>query len=164
MTYATTDTYSYTVSDIEKVVRRFAADLVMIAQSSGAITENMARDYAHDVEMLAKKEYLKMVDLTLSCGPTEVRAVQYVVNTSEGDIEMSPPGGVLWPRVENPQFRIILSYTNAYDATARMEMEGSLKCKWVPTDADTSHSNLVQSGGRTYASNGWEMQRKDFTS
>ena len=136
----------------------------MIAQSSGAITEDKARDYAHDVEVLAKKGYLKMVDLTLFRGSTEVQAVQYVVNTSDGDLERSRPGGVLWPRVENPDFRIILSYTDAYDATAREKMGSSLKCKWVPTNADTSHSGLSHSGGRTYASNGWGMQRKDFTS
>ena len=164
MTYTTTDTYSYTISDIATVVRRFTADLVMIAQSSGAITEEKARDYAHDVELLAKEGYLRMVDLTLFCGSTEVQAVQYVVNTSAGDLEMSRPGGVLWPRVENSDFRIILSYTDTYDATARVATESSLKCKWVPTNADTDHHSLIQSGGRTYASNGWGMQRKDFTS
>ena len=37
----------------------------MIAQSSGAITEACAHDYAHDVELLAKEGYLKSVDLTL---------------------------------------------------------------------------------------------------
>jgi hypothetical protein len=44
------DTYSYTLTDIETVVRRFTADIVMIAQSSGAVSEAKARDYAHDVE------------------------------------------------------------------------------------------------------------------
>ena len=47
------------VADIETVVRRFKADLVMIAQSTGAFTEAKARDYAHDVEVLAKEGYLK---------------------------------------------------------------------------------------------------------
>ncbi len=89
MTHTTTDTYTYTTSDIETVVRRFTADIVMIAQSSGAITEAKARDYAHDVDALAKKGYLKKVDLTLFSGSTEVRATQYVVNTSAGDLTMS---------------------------------------------------------------------------
>ena len=34
----------------------------MIATSSGAITEDKARTYAHDVEILAKAGYLKSVD------------------------------------------------------------------------------------------------------
>lgn len=164
MTYATTDTYSYTISDIETVVRRFTADLVMIAQSSGAITEAKAREYAHDIEVLAKAEYLEMVDITLLSGSKEIQAVQYVVNKSAGDLEMSRPGGVLWPLVEDPHLRIIWRHTDAYDANAREEMKSKLKIEWVSTSTDTSHSGLSHSGGRTYASNGWGMQRKDFTS
>ncbi|MGL9621588.1 hypothetical protein QRQ56_26605 [Bradyrhizobium sp. U531] len=50
MTHSATasQTYSYTNADVEAVARRFTADLVMIAQSSGAITEAKAREYAHD--------------------------------------------------------------------------------------------------------------------
>jgi len=45
----TTSTYSasetYTTTDIATVIRRFTADIVMIAQSSGAITEKKATQY-----------------------------------------------------------------------------------------------------------------------
>lgn len=162
MTYAATASYTYSTVDIETVVRRFTADIVMIAQSSGAISEAQARDYAHDVEELAKKGYLKQVDLTLLSCSTEVRATQYVVNTAAGDLTMSRPGGVLWPRVINPDFRIILSYTDLYTPTARVAIKGKLRINWVPTIVDTSHAALSSSGGRNYASNGWGMQRKDF--
>lgn len=157
-----TFTYTYTTTDIEAVVRRFTADIVMIAQSSEALTESLAREYAHDVEELAKYGYLKAVDLTLFSGSTEVRATQYVVDTAAGSLTMSRPGGVLWPRVANPDFRIVLSYTAHYDEAARESMRGRLKIGWVPTTADTSHSTLVHSGGRDYASNGWGMQRRDY--
>src|SRR5438067_10353166 len=99
MAYTVSETYSYTTSDIEKVVRRFTADLVMIAQSSGTITEAKAREYARDVETLAKNGYLKRVDLTLLCGTREITATQYTVNTEAGGLSMSRPGGVLWPRI-----------------------------------------------------------------
>lgn len=155
-------THTYTTSDIEKVVRRFAADIAMIAQSSGAITEAAAADYAHDVELLAKKGYLKKVDITLLNGTIEVRAAQYVVSTAAGDLTMSRPGGVLWPRVANPDFRIVIFYTDTYTAEARQELSGKLNISWTPTNADTSHATLTTSGGRDYASNGWGMQRKDF--
>ena len=164
MSYTATESesYTYTTLDIETVVRRFAADIVMIAQSSAALTEAKAQDYAHDVEALAKKGYLKKVDLTLFSGTTEVRATQYVVSTAAGDLTMSRPGGVMWPRVANPDFRIILSYTDSYTQAAREAMKNKLKIGWVPTNANTSHSTLTASGGRDYASNGWSMQRKDF--
>src|SRR6478735_9118965 len=102
-TATATDTYS--VTDVEVVLRRFLADIVMIATSSGAITEPKARDYAHDVEVLAKAGYLLKVDLTLFSSGLEARASSYDVNTSSGDLVMSRPGGVMWPRVLNPDFR-----------------------------------------------------------
>jgi hypothetical protein len=162
MSSTATATYTYSVTDIEIVMRRFSADIVMIATSSGAITEDKARTYAHDVELLTKGGYLKSVDLTLFSGAAEVRAVTYTVNTSSGDLEMSRPGGVMWPRVQSPDFRIILTYTDAYTASAREQMKGRLKIGWVASNADTSHSSLSGRGGRDYASNGFGLQRKDF--
>ena len=80
-TQTATVTRTYTTVDVEKVVRRFTADIVMIAGSTGAITEAEARDYAHDVEALAKAGYLRRVDLTLLSYGAEVSAVTYAVNT-----------------------------------------------------------------------------------
>lgn len=162
MTSTTTETYTYTSTDIEKVMRRFTADIVMIAQSTGAITEAKAIDYAYDMEALAKKGYLKKVDLTLFSGLVEVRATQYTVNAAGDDLTTSRPGGVMWPRVASPELRIIVFYTDAYDAAARESMKPKLKVGWVPTTADTTHAGLATSGGRDYASNGWGLQRKDF--
>ena len=162
MTSTTTETYTYTNTDIEKVMRRFTADIVMIAQSTLAITEAKARDYAYDMEALAKNGYLKKVDLTLFSGLVEVRATQYTVNAAGDDLTTSRPGGVMWPRVASPELRIIVFYTDAYDAAARESMKPKLKIGWVPTTADTTHEGLAASGGRDYASNGWGLQRKDF--
>jgi HORMA domain-containing protein len=143
-------------------MRRFSADIVMIATSSGAFTEDKARTYAHDVEVLAKSGYLRSVDLTLLSGAVEARAVTYDVNTLSGDLAMSRPGGVMWPRVHSPDFRIVLRYTDGYTATAREQMKGKLKIAWVSTNADTSHSSLSRNGGRDYVSNGFGMHRKDY--
>ena len=155
---------TYTRTDISKVIRRFLADIVMIAQSSGAITESQARDYAHDVEELALYGYLSKVDLTLFDGYREVKATQYVVNTDSGDLSMSRPGGVRWPRVATPYLQIILYYSNDYDNAAKESMKKKLRINWMPTNKDTSHSSLIRSNGRDYSSNGWGMQRTDFTS
>jgi Bacterial HORMA domain family 1 len=159
-TASATDTY--TTLDVETVVRRFTADIVMIAQSSGAITEEKAREYAHDVEALAKRGCIKQVDLTLFSGAVERRATQYTVNTSSGDLIMSRPGGVMWPRVADALLRIILTHTDSYTAAAKEQMRGRLRINWTPTSVDTSHSKLNASGGRDYASNAFGMQRKDF--
>ncbi|PQA86215.1 MULTISPECIES: hypothetical protein [Hyphococcus] len=162
MSYAVTETETYTTTDIATVVRRFTADIVMIAQSSRAITEAKARDYAHDVELLAKEGYLKKVDLTLLSADVEVRACQYIVNTAANDLTMVRPGGVMWPQVENAYLRIVISYTSDYDDAARERMKKKFKVGWSPTNADTSHVGLSRTGGRDYASNGWGLQRQDY--
>ena len=157
-----TGSFSYTFTDIETVVRRFTADLVMIAQSSGAFSESVARNYAHDLQVLAAEGYIESVDITLFSGVFEIRATQYIVNTSAGELTTSRPGGVMWPRVPAPWLRIILTYTSTYDTAARTKLKNRLKISWVPTRADTTHSSLARSGGRDYASNGWGMHRKDY--
>ena len=159
-----TTTHTYTTSDIEVVMRRFTADLIMIAQSSGAINEDTARDYAHDVELLAKNGYLRQVDLTLLNGITELQAVQYVVTSAAGDLTMSRPGNVLWPRVTASYLRIVLSYNETYSQDARRGMSEKLRINWTPTNADLSHAMLRSTGGRDYASHGWGLQRKDYSS
>jgi len=164
MSHTATASHTYSVADVEVVLRRFTADIVMIASSSGAISEDTAKSYAHDAEVLAKAGYLSKVDLTLLSAGVEIRAVTYEVNTSSGELSTSRPGGVMWPRVQNPDFRIVLSYTAAYTAAAREQVKPKLKMGWVPTTADTSHSGLSKTGGRDYASNGFGMQRKDYGS
>ena len=59
-----TSTYTYTISDIETVMRRFRADMIMIAQSTGALSENFAKNYANDAEELAKRGFLRKVDVS----------------------------------------------------------------------------------------------------
>jgi hypothetical protein len=161
-TATASQTYSYTNADVEAVARRFTADLVMIAQSSGAITEARVRDYAHDVEALAKKGFLQKVDVTLLSGLVEVCAVQYTVNIASGDLTMSRPGGVMWPKVADPYLRIVLFHTDDYTFPERAAMSAKLKLSWGLTDDDTSHASLKSTGNRDYASNAFGMQRKDF--
>lgn len=155
-------TATYTVLDIEKVVRRVKADLVMIADSTGGWTPEEAQNYAHDVEVLATAGYLKYVDVTLLSHGVEVMATCFEVDTEAGGLTCSRPGGVLWPKVPGPFLRIVLRYTPDYTTAARAAIKGQLRINWSPTDADTSHSTLRSVGGRDYVSNAYGMQRKDW--
>ncbi len=162
-TITATRSATYTALDVENVVRRVKADFAMIADSTGAWTAAKAADYAHDVEQLSKKGYLARVDVTLFSGSTEIKAVQFEVDTDAGSLTSARPGGVLWPRVADAQLRIVLRYTPAYDDGARRNMKDRLRIAWSPTNADTSHSSLRGGGGRDYASNAFGMKRKDWT-
>ncbi|MFZ6687660.1 hypothetical protein ACO0K0_07935 [Undibacterium sp. SXout11W] len=160
-TYTSTSTYS--VADVENVVRRFTADIVMIANSTGALEESKARDYAKDIETLAKNGYLAAVDVTLLKLGQELKAVRYDVSTDAGSLSATRPGGVLWPREPSGWIRVTVWHTPEYDDTAREKMKDKLELGWGPSTADTSHSSLQQQGARDYASGGFGMQRKDFT-
>lgn len=121
-----------------------------------------AADYAHDIEVLAKAGYLEWVDVTLLSNGVEVKAVRFDVDTDAGSLTSSRPGGVLWPKLSGAHLRIILSYTDAYTSAAREATKGKLKIGWVPSRDDTSHTGLMSSGSRDYASNAYGMQRKDW--
>lgn len=162
MSQTRTASATYTFVDIENVIRRVKADLVMIADSTGAWTAAKAADYAHDIEVLAKAGYLEYVDVTLLSNGVEVKAVRFDVDTDAGSLTSSRPGGVLWPRVVGAHLRIVLGYTNAYTSAVREATRGKLKIVWVTSNDDTSHASLMSSGGRNYVSNAYGMQRKDW--
>jgi hypothetical protein len=162
MSLTWTATATYTVVDIENVVRRVKADLVMIADSTGAWTAGQVADYAHDIEALAKAGYLAWVDVTLLSYGVEQKAVRFQVNTNAGWWTSSRPGGVCWPKVAGARLRLVVRYTDSYTDTAREAMKGRLKIDWGPSNENTSHAGLTPSGGRGYASNAYGMERKDW--
>lgn len=163
MSQTSTSTNTYSVADIEAVMRRVTADLVMIASSTGAITEAKARNWAHDMELLASKGYLRMADLTLLSGGVEQMATRFTVEAESGSLKMNRPGGLMWPKVPNPDLRIVLFYNDSYDQAAREKMRDKLKVGWVTSTADTSHSSLSLSSNRSYSSNSYGMQREDYS-
>lgn len=163
-TQTATKTATYTIVDIEKVVRRVRADLVMIGDSTGGWTSQEANQYAHDIELLATAGYLQFVDITLFSNGVEVKATRFDVDTDAGGLTSSKPGGVLWPRVHKPFLRVVLRYTSTYTAQEKEAMKKKLEINWSPSDADTTHSSLKSTGGRDYSSNSYGIQRKDWAS
>lgn len=162
-TYTSTSTSTYTVADVESVMRSVKADMIMIAGATKAMTEESAAGYAHDIEALAKKGYLEFVDVTLLKNGIELKAVRYDFLT-EGASGTSRPGGVLWPytpKSEGGHIRIHLRYTHEGTADARAKLP--LKMSWVPSSDNISHQQLSSTTGRGYSSNGFGTNRKDFT-
>ena len=162
MSQTRTASATYTTTDIENVVRKVKADLIMIGDSTRAWTPKMAADHAHDVEELAKAGYLAWVDITLLSNEIEVKAVRFHVDTDAGTLTASRPGGVLWPRVPSPRLRIVVGYTSAYTSTAREQMKSKLTLNWTTNHEDVGHGGLSSSGGRNYVSSNYGMQRKDW--
>jgi hypothetical protein len=133
----------------------------MIADSSGAMTRTEAEEYGHDVEYLAKKGYLKYVDVTLFSYGAEVKAVRYTVNTAAGSLTSSRPGGVLWPKVSGARLSVIVGPTQSF--WLDQNVKNALKIPWGPTNQDISHRTLQESSGRSYVSNAYGVQRQDYS-
>lgn len=164
MTYSSTYASTYTQADIATVMRRFKADLRMMAESTDGMTLSKAEDYGADIELLAKKGALEWIDVTLFDAGVEERAVRYTVDTDSGELSSSRPGGVLWPRFSSPKLRIIIHYaTGGRAIKEQLWQRGDLNINWSPTDEDTSHSSLSSNGGRIYNSNGYGMNRQDYS-
>ena len=153
-------TVSYTAS-VEIVVRRVKADFRMIADSTGGWTERQVEDYAHDIEVLAKHEYLEWVDVTLFSRATEIQAARYTVNTETSRLESDRPGNALWPKMPNSELRIVLRLTDTGHEEFK-KLHNKLRINWTGTYADTSHAALVSGGDRTYSSGDFSMSRQDW--
>ena len=166
MSYLTTFVETYSTVDVENVMRNLKTDLLMIAESTRAISFTDACEYAADFELLAKGAYLAYVDVTLFDGFCEVRAVRYTVTTKAGDLTASRPGGVLWPRVSAPYLRIVIGQSNKWahlSQEADTALRKRLKKFWGPTNADISHALLHSLVGRNFVSNAYGLSRKDFS-
>lgn len=161
MSYSATRTETYSTVDIENVFRRFTTDLRMIADSSGAMTRAQAEEYGHDVEYLAKKDYLEFVDVTLFANGEEVKAVRYTVNKAAGELAPSRPGGVIWPRLSGARLSVIVGPTRSF--WLESNIMNALKISWGPTSQDISHSALKASAGRSYVSSAYGVQRQDYS-
>ena len=160
--HSSTHTSTYTVADVEKVVRNIKADLMMIADRTRAMTEDQAKEYAHDIELLAKKGFLTSVDVTLmSAAEAEAGAYTYDFQ-SDGATRRDRPGGVDWPATPTGRVRIVMSATDTFWARPEEVAKLPLKINWVSSSADTSHGTLKATGGRGYSSNGYGANRNDF--
>ncbi len=163
MSESYTQTATYTVNDVETTFRRFRADILMIADSTKAISREEAEQYAHDAEYLARRRYLRKIDVTLLSYGIEKAAVSYSVNEQANELISSRPGGVLWPNVAGARLRVILFYTSSYTDEIKTETRPKLMINWTPTNEDTSHANLKSTGARNYTSTSFGLLRNDFT-
>lgn len=162
--YSSTYTSTYTQADVEKVMLNIRADLIMIAESSKALSRERAENYAHDIELAAKNGYLTGVDVTLlDLFGAEVKAVKYFFKTGEDATGTSRPGGVRWPETPYGNIRIVLHSTDLWDTDVDRSNKMPWKISWGQTSADTSHSGLTTSGNRGYSSNGFGANRNDFS-
>lgn len=161
-----TQTSTYTVTDVAKVVDRFTADYHMIAQSTGLADRDHVVAVCHDVKLMAQRGYLDRVDIVLRNGAgKEIRAARYVVSTTASGWETDRPGNNLWPPQIRGDLRVVVDYTDAWrDLTAGQQRSFKEECdlSWGPTDIDTAYPGMIGRFDRRYSSNAYGMERTIF--
>lgn len=155
---------TYTIADVAKVVDRFAADLHMVAQSTGLMSTAKAKDYAADVKVLAQRGYIYRVDIVLSdVSGNIIKAASYTTSTDASGWTSDRPGNSLWPRTPGGTLDVLIFRSAEWLALTSGQQCAfeSTYCNigWSPSDIDASYPGLVGSYDRRYSSNAFGMER-----
>jgi hypothetical protein len=157
---------SFTVADIGKVIDCFAADLDMNAQSTGLLTWDVARKSAGDVKLMAQNGYLIEANIVLAdASGTIIRAGKYEVATNVGTLTAQRPGNNLWPRTVGGQLYVVVRYSQTWrnlTETQRAAFIKTLNISWSAANTDLSFPGLTRSSDRSYVSNGWGVTKSVF--
>ena len=164
MTSSYTSSSTYTSTDVATVMRKFRADLYMMAESSGGLSRSKAEEYAADIELLAQHGCLEFVDVRLTSSGIEQRAARYTVNVISKALSSTRPGGAMWPRLSSPKLHVVINYAEGgKEVETTLQRAGKLHINWSPTYDDISHSSLTGGAERSYGSNGFGLDRQDYS-
>lgn len=164
-----TQTTTYTVADIRKVVENFAADFSMMSQATGLRSRENVAETVYDLKMFAEYGYLVSVTLILKDKDgNKIRAAVYKVAESATGWVSEQPGNNLWPRTPGGSLYVLATLTNTWwnmmgsgkDAFIK---NNALHGKWDLSTADNSLSGLSSSAGQKYASRGYGWERTNYS-
>ena len=163
-----TQTQTYTVVDIRKVLDHFAADFTMISQATGLWSAASVATTVSDLKEFAEAGYLNKINLILKNNAGIVlKAAVYEVASSAVGWTSERPGNNLWPRIPDGSLKIIADLNRKWwdmqDAgRAGFIKSHSLHSNWPVSSEDTSFTGLVANSGQRYASNGYGLSRQNF--
>lgn len=169
MSMSATQTTTYSVIDVRKVVDCFAADFSMKSQATGLRTRESVAEAVSDLKIFAENGYLSGVQLILKdADGTEIRGTEYTVSENAVGWTSERPGNNLWPRTPGGTLKVIATMNQSWwdktesskaDFISRNSMHGS----WARNTDGTSLANLSSSTGQRYASNGYGWQRTNYS-
>jgi D-tyrosyl-tRNA(Tyr) deacylase len=166
MMYTETQSQTFTIADIGKVIDCFAADLDMNAQSTGLLTRDLVKRYAADVKTMAQKGYLLEANVVLrDAAGKMVRAAKYEVSTDASSLTAHRPGNNLWPHTLGGDLTVVVQYSKKWrDLTdsQRTAFRQTLSTTWSSSSTDLSFPSLTRSADRNYVSNGWGVTKSVF--
>lgn len=164
-----TQTTTFTVADIRKVVENFAADFSMMSQSTGLRSRENIAKVVYDLRMFAEYGYLISVDLILKDKDrNKIRAAVYKVSQSASGWVSEEPGNSLWPRTPGGSLSVMATLTSEWwnktnTAKETFIKNQALNSSWDLTTENTSLSMLTASAGQRYASRGYGWERTNYS-
>lgn len=164
-----TNTTTYTVADIKKVVDLFAADYSMQGQATGLRSRETVVENVSDLKVFAEYKYLIEVNLILEdSNGNLLRGAKYRVAESATGWTSDRPGNNLWPQTPGGVLSLVATLSDEWWAKTDMEKDAFIKVnglhgKWAHTTKSTSFAGLSSSQGQRYASNGYGWQRTNFS-
>ena len=163
-----TKTNTYTVLDIRKTFESCETDIRTIARRTNKWSMEYVDMVFYDILKFAEEYYLQSISITLINTETglPVKATKFIVNDL-GDATASERAGKNndWPDTDNTSLSIILSHTQKWrnlTSEEKTNFQKELKLSWGSTDINTNFPHLQQSDAQLYASNGYELQKKNF--
>ena len=163
-----TQTTTFTVVDIRRVVENFAADFAMIGAATGLQTRDEVASTVQDLGLFAELGYLVEISVFLET-PTgaQPRAAKYVVSKSAAAWVTQMPGNNLWPKIPNTTLRVIATFSDEWwqkteEQKQNVRQRYGIQYAWSHTTTDTTFRHLTGAVDRRYASNGYGMERKSY--
>jgi len=164
--YTETESQTFTIVDIGKVINCFAADLDMNAQSTGLLPRDLVKQYAADVKAMAQNGYLLEANIVLhDAAGNVIRAAKYEVCTDAAGLTASRPGNNLWPNTPGGELTVVVRYSETWrnlTDSQRSAFRQTLGVTWSSSSTDLSFSSLTRSPDRHYVSNGWGITKSVF--
>jgi len=164
-----TETTTFTVADIRKVVENFAADFSMMSQATGLRSRESVADVVSDLRVFAEFYYLISVKLILrDSNGNKLRGAVYRVSEAASGWNSEMPSNNLWPRTPGGSLSVTATLTNEWwnkTASAKESFieNQSLNSSWDFTNQDTSLSSLTSTAGQKYASRGYGWERTNYS-
>ena len=163
-----TQTQTFTIADIRKVVENFAADLSMMAQFTGIHSREYVLKTVFDLNFFAECRYLLQVMVMLKDKHgNKINAAIYKTSESAIGWTCERPGNNRWPRTPDGALLVIATMTKAWNDKTGAEKEAfckenRLNWVWVSTTQDITLVGLRPSAGQKYSSSGYGWERTNY--
>ena len=164
-----TNTGTYTVIDIRRTYEGFEADLRMIARRTSKWDTAQVDRVIHDILKLAESKYISAVNILLQRDTDNyvLRATKYTVNQDGKAQSTQRPGENDWTNISATHLAIVVEYQPSWramssDEQQRFRERNDFKINWSPSTVDTAFKHLSSQSAQLYASNGFELQKKNF--